>query len=240
MNFQDLHERLRVETNRRIDLGVLTGTSVAQKAGFQQAHISNFLNSRRALSLRGLDSVLAAQNLTVEQIMPVELSASCSPLPPEEAIDAIPIVSPSTAMDEAVVRPESLIETVRVAASQFHDNRAWPSAKIARWQRYVAIRSDAQQNAAMDPVIPAGATVVLDRHYNTLAPYRAHQRSIYAVRTGAGAGAGLVLRYVEFDDRTLILRPFAAGFPIQLIALGARESPAEYIVGRVCLVICEL
>ena len=71
MNFQDLHELLRLELLRRIDLGSLTGTGLARQAGFRQAHISNFLNRKRSLSLGGLDRVLAAQNLTVDQIMPL-------------------------------------------------------------------------------------------------------------------------------------------------------------------------
>jgi hypothetical protein len=58
----------------------------------------------------------------------------------------------------------------------------------------------------------------------------------YAVRYGTG----LVLRYVEFDGGRLILRPLSPTFPVQLLALGPQETPANYIVGRVCLVISEL
>ena len=74
MNFQDLHELLRVELLRRIERGTLTGSRLAQQAGFQQAHISNFLNRKRALSLEGLDRVLASQNLTIDQILPLDIS----------------------------------------------------------------------------------------------------------------------------------------------------------------------
>jgi hypothetical protein len=234
MNFQDLHELLRLELLRRIELGSLTGTSLARQAGYRQAHISNFLNRKRALSLEGLDRVLTAQNLTVEQILPLELGASAPPV--VDPIEAVSVVSPSTAMDDAVVREASVVETIHVSASRLQDNRSRPSPKFAHWQRFLAIRADAQQAAAMDPMIAAGAVVVLDRHYNSLAPYRAHQRTLYAVR----CGAGLVLRYVEFDDGRLILRPLSPAFPVQLLALGAHETPADYIVGRVCLVVSEL
>jgi hypothetical protein len=88
----------------------------------------------------------------------------------------------------------------------------------------------------MDPMIAPGAIVVLDRHYNSLAPYRAHQRTIYAVRNGAALG----LRFVEFDDGRLILRPLSMQFPVQLLALAAHETPADYLAGRVCMVISEL
>ncbi len=234
MNFQDLHELLRLELLRRIEQGSLTGTVLARQAGFRQAHISNFLNRKRALSLDGLDRVLAAQNLTVDQIMPLELCAASSP--PADPIEAIPVVSPSTAMDEAQVRPGSVIETIHVSASRLQDNRARPSVKCAHWQRFLAVRADVQQTAAMDPMIAAGAIVVLDRHYNSLAPYRAHQRTLYAVR----CGAGLVFRYLEFDNGRLILRPLSLAFPVQLLALESHETPADYIVGRVCLVVSEL
>jgi hypothetical protein len=235
MNFQDLHELLRIELLRRIELGSLTGTGLARQAGFRQAHISNFLNRKRALSLDGLDRVLAAQNLTVDQIMPLEFNAA-SPPPTTDPVDAIPVVSPSTAMDEAQVRPGSIIETIHVSASRLQDNRSRPSLRCAHWQRFLAVRADEQQTAAMAPMIVEGAIVILDRHYNSLAPYRAHQRTLYAVR----CGAGLVLRYVEFDDGRLILRPLSLTFPVQLLALGSHETPADYIVGRVCLVVSEL
>jgi len=196
MNFQDLHELLRQELLRRIDRGDLTGTALARDANFRQAHISNFLRGRRSLSQQGLDRVLAAQHLTVGELI------------------------------EA--RPKPL----ELSASAGEPGAAEPGPA----QRFVAIRADGAQAAAMDPVIPAGATVVVDRHYNSLAPYRAQQRTVYAVRTGAG----LVLRYVDLDAGMLILRPLCAGFPVQLLALGPRNRPEDAIVGRVCLVLAEL
>ena len=88
----------------------------------------------------------------------------------------------------------------------------------------------------MEPLLAPGAIAVLDRHYNSLAPYRAQQPTLYAVR----CGAALLLRYVDFDEGHLILRPYAREFPVQLIPLASHESPADYIVGRVCLVFSEL
>jgi hypothetical protein len=239
MNFQDLHELLRLELLRRIDRGLLTGSRLAQQAGFQQAHISNFLNRKRALSLEGLDRVLASQKLSVEHILPLDLNASSSapaPIENSDPIESIPVVSPSAAMDDARILPASIIETIQVSASRLHDNRARPSTKYANWQRFLAIRADAQQSAAMDPLLPPGAIAVLDRHYNSLAPYRAHQPTLYAVRTGAA----LLLRFVDFDEGRLILRPYSRDFPVQLLPLASHETPADYLVGRVCLIFSEL
>jgi len=236
MNFQDLHELLRLELLHRIEKGALTGTSLARQANFRQGHISNFLNRKRSLSLDGMDRVLAAQNLTIDQLMPISLSASSSPDVPTELVQAIPVVSATTAMDEAIVRPESVIETLHISATQINEARSHASPKVAPWQRFLAVRADAQQTAAMDPLLSAGCIVVLDRHYTSIAPYRAHQRTLFAVR----CGAGLLLRYVEFDNGRLILRPLSPDYPVQLLPLGPHQTPAEYIVGRACLVISEL
>src|SRR5665213_4267616 len=133
MNFQDLHELLRLELQRRIERGSLTGSRLAQQAGFQQAHISNFLNRKRALSLEGLDRVLASQGLTIDQILPLDLAAGAAPHPHQshEPMEMVPVVSSSVAMDEARVAEAAVIETVQVSASRLHDNRARPATKYA-------------------------------------------------------------------------------------------------------------
>jgi hypothetical protein len=236
MNFQDLHELLRVELLRRIDRGTLTRGRLAQQARFQQAHISNFLNRKRSLSLEGLDRVLASQNLTVDQILPLDLAATVAPIPSSDPTEIVPVVSSSAAMDEARIPPSSIIETIQVSASRLHDNRARPSTRNANWQRFLAIRADAQQSAAMDPLLVSGAIAVLDRHYNSLAPYRAHQPTLYAVR----CGAALLIRFVDYDEGRLILRPYSRDFPVQLLPLATHQTPADYIVGRVCLIFSEL
>ena len=241
MNFHDLHESVRVELERRVQAGLITATSLAHQSGFRQAHIWNFLNRRRSLSLEGLDRVLAAQNLSVEQLIPLELSGS-APDPAErstngrEGSEAVPVVAHSTAMEDAVVRGASVIEIVHLPTSRLGTSRARPSARTAHWQRFVAIRADEPQAAAMEPMITPDSVVVLDRHYNSLAPYRAQQRTLYAVRSGSR----LMLRFLEFDDTRLVLRPLSLAFPVQLIALGENENPGDYIVGRVALILSEV
>lgn len=88
----------------------------------------------------------------------------------------------------------------------------------------------------MEPLLTPGAIAVLDRHYNSLSPYRAHQPTLYAVR----CGATLLLRFVDFDEGRLILRPYSRSFPVQLLPMATHESPADYLIGRVCLVFYEL
>ena len=234
MNFQDLHELLRQELVRRIEQGSLTGSQLAREVGFKQAHVSNFLNRKRALSLEGLDRVLASQNLTVEQVLPLELIAVAAKVA-GDTVEVVPVVSASVAMDDARIPASAVIETIQVSATRLRDNRSRPSKKNAKWQRFLAVRADAHQAGAMEPLLSPGAVVVLDRHYNSLAPYRAHQPTLYAVR----GGTSLLIRFVEFDEGRLILRPYSMGFPVQLLALAAHESPSDYIVGRVCMVLSE-
>jgi hypothetical protein len=208
----------------------------------RRAHISNFLNRRRSLSLDGLDRVLAAQNLSVDDLMPhsgmpLEISGSAAgAFGAREATEAVPVVAHSTAMEDAVVRAGAVIEMVYISTSRLAASRARPSARTAHWQRFVAIRADAPQASAMDPMIAADAIVVIDRHYNSPAPYRAQQRTLYAVRSGSG----LMLRFLEFDDARLVLRPLSLEFPVQVIAVGENESPGDYIVGRVSLIFSEV
>lgn len=249
MNFHDLHESVRAELHRRVNAGLITATSLAHQAGFRQAHISNFLNRRRALSLEGLDRVMAAQNLSVVDLLApsaathiqsgVDISGSAEDhgqTTRRDSSEPIPVVSHWTAMEEPVVRAGSVIETVYFPTSRLAASRPRPSARRTHWHRFVAIRADAHQAAGMDPIVPVDSVVVLDRHYNSLAPYRPHERTLYAVRSGSG----LMLRFLEFDDARLILRPISLDFPVQLIAIGADESPSDYIVGRVSLVLREV
>ncbi len=240
MNFADLHELLRLNILQRIAAGDLTGTRLAQQTEFRQGHISNFLNKKRALSLEGLDRVLASQGTTIEDIMPVEVMAAAASsgadVTPDDAISLIPLVSASVAGEVAQIPPSAVFETLPLITSRLVNNHARPSRRNAGWQRFVALRIDAQQAAAMEPTLASGMVAVVDRHYNSVAPYRSHQPTLYVVRYGTG----VLIRHVEFDDGRLILRPTANDCGIQLIAIAANESASDYIVGRVCLLHNEL
>jgi hypothetical protein len=159
----------------------------------EEAHVSNFLNKKRALSLEGLDRVMEAQGLTVEQILPVDLVAGAAEEEESDPVEAVPIVSTSAAIDDAQISGAAVIETVPVVGARLRENRAMPAARRTQWERFVAVRVDAQQASAMAPVPAAGALAVIDQHYNSLAPYRADQPNIYPVRPGSM----LMLRYVD-------------------------------------------
>src|SRR5712671_2216272 len=83
MKFRVLQENLRKALWERIDAGDLTGLRLAQQTGFKQAHISNFLNKKRGLSLEGMDKVLAVQHLSVLDLLdPAEVSKRATIMPP--------------------------------------------------------------------------------------------------------------------------------------------------------------
>ena len=83
MKFRVLQDNLRHTLWERIEEGGLTGLRLARQTGFKQAHISNFLNRKRGLSLEGMDRVLAVQHLSVLDLLdPARLTSalqSCLP-----------------------------------------------------------------------------------------------------------------------------------------------------------------
>jgi len=58
MRIADLEDSLRAHIWARIHRGELTGSALSRDAGFQQAHMSNFLNTRRGLSPEAMDRLL--------------------------------------------------------------------------------------------------------------------------------------------------------------------------------------
>src|SRR5260370_4867884 len=98
------------------------------------------------------------------------------------------------------------------------------------WERFVVIKADAQEGMSMYPRTMPGATLLLDRHYNSLAPYRNGESNMYAVRRDTTC----TIKYVEAADRHLILRRHNPAYPLVLIALEDGQKPGDHIAGRVC------
>src|SRR5271157_2390373 len=65
MRLRDLQDRLRAHIRARIGRRELTGSGLSHQAGFQQGHLSNFLNSRRGLSLESMDRLLETLQIDV-------------------------------------------------------------------------------------------------------------------------------------------------------------------------------
>lgn len=237
MKFGALHENLRLEILRRIDRGVLTGSTLARATNFQQAHISNFLNRKRSLSLEGLDRVLAAENLSILDLLPADALSRIPALGLTTSLtQPIAVVTHTAAALSVRIKPSEIIDTVEMPESILRSSQERPASGKDLWQRFVAIRVDALQAASMEPLLRQHFVAVIDRHYNSLALYRSQSPSMYAVH----ASDALHLCFLELEGNRLILRPRNHQVPVRLIELAANKQPADLIVGRVCYVLSEL
>lgn len=237
MKFRSLQENLRKTLWERIDAGDLTGLKLAAQTGFKQAHISNFLNRKRGLSLEGMDKVLAVQRLSVLDLLDAaEINKRASILPPSnDEFENVVLVDPPVAAQESLLTNQAVKDILKFKKSFLR--RLRPQLEGARqdWQRFVLIRVDAREGGAMQPRLQAGATVLIDRHYNSLTPYRKGETTLYAVRHKETCA----IRYVEVSGRQLILRPQNENYPIEIISIEEGLSPHDYIVGRICHIASE-
>ena len=230
MNFTQMHERLRLELLRRIQRGTLSVSLLARQTGFGQSHLSNFLHSRRQLSLDALDRVLAAQHMAAVDLLPATYQSET--LSVDEGGSAVPIVSHATAMFEPFIRPSAVQSMLHLPAGQLQSIRGKGSNPRRAWQRFVAVRVLAFDTLPMEPLLLPDAIALIDRHYNALTPYRPNRPNLYAVRQGVH----MTLRYVHYVSNRLVLRPHNIAFPVDLIEVDPGQSPGELIVGRIALI----
>jgi transcriptional regulator with XRE-family HTH domain len=236
MNASALQQELRRVLWERIRARKLTGLGLARQTGFEQAHISNFLHGKRSLSIESMDRILAAQNLSIFDVLDrAEIDKRASSMPsPDAEFENVVLVDAPTAASQPVITREATRDILKFKKTFLKRLRPACSAGREKWQRFVLIKSDAQEAASMYPRLLPGATVLIDRHYNLLQPYRRNEPNIYAIRRNGSC----TIRYVERDGDHLVLRPQNQSFPISVLALdGADESDA--IVGRVCHVAIE-
>ncbi len=124
---------------------------------------------------------------------------------------------------------------LQLPAGVLQSLRARVSNPRRAWQRFVAVRVQAADALPMEPLLLPDAITLLDRHYNSLMPYRTNRPNLYAVRHGAH----LTLRYVDFVANRLVLRPHNIAFPVDLIEIDPGESPGDLLAGRVALILNE-
>ena len=228
-----MHERLRMELQRRIQRGTLSVSLLARQTGFGQSHLSNFLHGRRQLSLEAMDRILAAQSMSAADLLATQTRRM--EYREGEESGTVPVVSHTTALFEPHVRPSAVQSVLHLPTGMLRTARARTASLRRAWQRFVVVAISAQEAEAMEPLILPNALVLLDRHYNSLLPYRANRPNLYAVRHDAQ----LKLRYVDFQLNRLVLRPHNIAFPVELIEVGPNEAPNDLIVGRVALILNE-
>ena len=231
MNFTQMHERLRLELLRRIQRGTVSVSLLARQTGLGQSHLSNFLHNRRQLSLEAMDRILAAQHLTTADL----LAQMSRPVASEEDASDVPIVSHSTALFEPYIRPTAVQSLLQLPAGTLQSLRARTSNQRRAWERFVAVRIPHSEAPPMDPLVLPDAIVLIDRHYNSLMPYRPNRPNIYGVRVDGK----LALRYVDFVAGRLVLRPHSIAHQVDLLEVLHDELPSDLLVGRVALILNE-
>ena len=233
MNFTQMHERLRLELLRRIQRGTVSVSLLARQTGFGQSHLSNFLHNRRQLSLEAMDRILAAQHMAAGDLLPANYQDEV--LPADGEGSTVPVVSHAAALFEPFIRPSAAQSMLHLPARLLQALRARVSNPRRAWQRFVTVRIPAADALPMEPLILPEALTLIDRHYNSLIPYRPNRPNLYAVRHGSR----LWLRYVDFVANRLVLRPHNIAYPVDLLEVEHGEPPSELIVGRIALILNE-
>jgi hypothetical protein len=234
MKFKALQDNLRKTLWQRIDAGELTGLGLAAQTGFRQAHISNFLNRKRGLSLEGMDRVLKVQHLSVLDLLdPAEINKRASILPPaKDEFQDVLLVEGDVAASESLIMSMNVKDILKFKKSFLRSLRPEMENARERWERFVLIKIDAREGMSMYPRLLPGATVLIDRHYNSLKPYRKGESNMYAVNKNGAC----TVKYVEVAGDQLVLRPHNQAYPVDVLGVEKGVRPADYLIGRVCYV----
>ncbi|MGO9648600.1 MAG: S24 family peptidase [Terriglobales bacterium] len=234
MKFKTLQDNLRKTLWQRIAEGELTGLGLAAQTGFKQAHISNFLNRKRGLSLEGMDKVLKVQHLSVLDLLdPAEVNKRASILPPaKDEFQNVLLVEGAVAATESLIMSMNVKDMLKFKKTFLRGLRPGVESARDRWERFVLIKVDAREGMSMYPRLLPGATVLIDRHYNSLKPYRKGESNMYAVNKGGVC----TVKYVEVAGDHLVLRPHNQAYPVDVLAMEEGMKPTDYLIGRVCYV----
>lgn len=234
MKFRTLQDNLRKALWQRIDEGDLTGLHLAAQTGFKQAHISNFLNRKRGLSLEGMDRVLSVQHISVLDLLdPSEVNKRASIVAPSaDDFESVVVADPQVAAQEPLIMNMHVKEILKFKRNFLRRLKEDIEGDRDSWERFVVIKVDAREGMSMYPRMLPGATVLLDRHYNSLTPYRKGEQNMYAVRKDKDEAC--TIKYVELANRHLVLRPHNPAYPVEVLPIEAGNKPGDYIVGRVC------
>jgi hypothetical protein len=234
MKFRALQENLRKALWERIEDGELTGLRLAHETGFKQAHISNFLNRKRGLSVEGMDKVLNVQRLSVLDLLdPGEINKRASITPPsDDDFENVLLVDGAVAARHPVIMSMKVKEIAKLKKTFLRKLRPEIEGEREDWERFVMIRADGREGMSMYPRILPGASILIDRHYNSLKPYRKSESNMYAV---AQAGS-CTLKYVEVAGNHLVLRPHNQAYPVEVMPMEPGKKVHDYLVGRVCYV----
>jgi transcriptional regulator with XRE-family HTH domain len=236
MTFLTLQDQLRDHIRARIRRRELTGSGLARAAGFPQGHLSNFLNARRGLSLESMDRLLETLGIEVLDLVSAEDVQRRSPQrAPEQGEEAVALVALENAA-RARFASEDVLETRVFSKAFLRKLRVRNDNDRADWLRFVVVKLDIASAREIFPLPIGGATLLLDRHYSSLLPYRHTQPNLYAVSINGRCKMG----YVSFLENNLVLRTRALRQELESVRVQPGRSYSQYIIGRVCHVALEV
>lgn len=238
MKIHELEDSLRAHIWARIHRGELTGSGLSRDAGFQQAHMSNFLNARRGLSPEAMDRLLDVLQVDVLDLAdPEELRLRALQRPERaSSFDSVPLVSPQDAAFAPRIPPRQVLDWLKFRKRFLRRLKPDTIGDRSQWLRFVMVRADSDSVRAMSPRLAPGAVLLLDRHFNSLRAYRRGTSNLYAVRVGVQCA----IRYAAVASGRIILRPSNPDWPVELVEIPLGKGFAEYIVGRVCHIAVEV
>jgi transcriptional regulator with XRE-family HTH domain len=234
VSFRGLQERLRERLLTEIAAGELTGVQLANEIGFQQAHISNFLNRKRGLSLEAMDAILKARKLKLSELITKPLGRSAEGHTIQASageVEEIPLLEEKNCLASEVPY-DTTKDALKVMAAGLEKLPVRMHTPRPHWLRFIAIRVSAANARAMAPRMPRGAMAVVDRHSNSAD----EKGSIYLI----AVQGHLVLRYVEMVGSEAVLRANHPKWPLLQLDRVPGRDPLAAVLGRVCLVVAEV
>jgi hypothetical protein len=181
-------------------------------------------NLRKALWERIQDGDLTGLRLAKE-------TASIPP-PGDDEFQNVLMVEGSIAATEPLLISMNVKEIIKFKKNFLRKLRPAIEGDRDEWERFVAIQIDAREGMSMYPRLLPGATVLIDRHYNSLKPYRKSESNMYAVNKNEGC----TVRYVEVAGKHLVLRPHNNAYPVEVMPIQHGKKPPDYLIGRICYV----
>ena len=233
MDFGELQDNLRQLLWRRIHAGHLSGLRLARETGLRQPHISNFLNAKRRLSLQALDRVLQVQHISVLDLLgddEVSRRAAIVPAGRNEFENVILVDSDLRALQPRFTG-DQVSDTLKVNKKFLRPLRSSLEGDRSGWQRFIFLRAGAREGMSMYPRLLPGALLLVDRHYNSLLPYRRNEHNMYAVMHSGHC----YFRYAERQSGYLVLHAENRSYAAHAVALAGKPA-SEYIAGRICSV----
>src|SRR5512146_717805 len=235
VDFEVLNSQLRRTVATRIASRQLTGLSLARKTGFRQAHISNYLRRRRGLSLEGMDRILTVLGISILDLIPAgELSEHLPKDAADREYEGVALVD-ANSLSEPQPQLRHVQEKLKFKRNFLRRLRPDAVTGRATWVRFLLFKASDADGAAMYPRLVPRATLLIDRHYNSLRPYRRGDTNMYAVLKDHS----VLVRNVEITGKQLTLRPEVKSYPLDFIPISAGRSYGDYILGRVCHVSIE-